>query len=168
MAHVAGQIEEMKLHLTPTLLTSGPQQPPTPAAPQLNMFLAIVESCLNVRALKPCHTFAGRPPFPSSNRPLQRKMYSGAELCFAWTAFPSQPLPSPTFTSAASSTFGALLPFFIFLFYNKLDLRKNRSPFISGGLMVSRRAANNKNTPTCPVGQGRVASGVGERERERK
>lgn len=41
-----------------------------------------------------------------------------------------------------------LLSLFLFssFFYNKLDLRKNRSPFISGGLMVSRRTAHNKNT----------------------
>lgn len=33
------------------------------------------------------------------------------------------------------------LRFFLPFFYNKLDLRKNCSPFISGGLMVSKRAA---------------------------
>lgn len=51
---------------------------------------------------------------------------------------------SPTSTPAPIS-----VAFSLFLrFYNKLDLRKNRSPFISGGLMVSRRAAHNKkNTP---------------------
>lgn len=63
---------------------------------------------------------------------------------------------SPTSTPAPIS-----VAFSLFLrFYNKLDLRKNRSPFISGGLMVSRRAAHNKkNTPSrvgreWAVGQG--------------
>lgn len=62
---------------------------------------------------------------------------------------------SPTSTPAPIS-----VAFSLFLrFYNKLDLRKNRSPFISGGLMVSRRAAHNKKNTPSRVGRKWVESG---------
>lgn len=65
---------------------------------------------------------------------------------------------SPTSTPAPIS-----VAFSLFLrFYNKLDLRKNRSPFISGGLMVSRRAAHNKKTPHGVGGSGSWRWAVGQ------
>lgn len=123
----------MKLHLTPTLLTSGPQ----PHRGGLGWLLAIVESCLNVRALKPRHIFASPRRTPHSFRcPAKCALF--LEQSFA---------PTSACRLQLRLNF-VLLSLFLFssFFYNKLDLRKNRSPFISGGLMVSRRTAHNKNT----------------------
>jgi len=61
--------------------------------------------------------------------------------------------PTPTLSQFSGSC--SFLHFF--LFYNKLDLRKNCSPFISGGLMVSKRATRTIKTPAA---RGMVLRGM--------
>lgn len=95
----------------------------------------IVGSFSNGCALKPHHTFA----FTSDPVLLCPSSIRCSGKCALFSGRNFSPTSTPAPISVAFSLF--------FRFYNKLDLRKNRSPFISGGLMVSKRAAHNKNTP---------------------